>query len=219
MYMIEKALSALAALSVGVGFGFSTPIAVAQVPSQLDPVVACDAVAAHPDDPDSIGQGRVKAEIDLPKAIEICQTASETQPDNLRIRYQYARMLFYSGERHTSLIEMKSAADDGYRQAQFVYGVFVNYQRKGAPADLCIAEKYWNNSASQGRQAAIVNYLKERLKDRFKNCTNMASFDQMKKWLEVAETQSKNYYETLFIKDLSERLVIKNAINRESIIE
>ncbi|RYE37637.1 MAG: hypothetical protein EOP21_13660, partial [Hyphomicrobiales bacterium] len=133
-------------------------------------VAACDAVAAHPDDPDKVGPGHVKAQIDLPAGITICREAAAADSGNLRIRYQLARMLFYSGDRGESLKYMKSAADDGYRQAQFVYGVFINYQRDGAPKDLCLTEGYWQKSALAGRQAARVNYVRERLNNRFKGC-------------------------------------------------
>lgn len=170
-------------------------------------VVACDAVAAHPDDPDKVSPGRVKAQIDLPLAIETCRRAAAAEPDNPRIRYQLARMLFYTGERAESLILMKSAADAGYRQAQFVYGVFINYQREGAPKDLCLAEAYWHKAAVAERQAARINYVRERLKGRFAGCSDMASVSDMKIMLEAAQKDSGNYYETLFIKDLAERLV------------
>lgn len=169
-------------------------------------VAACDAVAAHPDDPDKVGPGHVKAEIDLPAAIKTCQKAANAEPDNLRIRYQLARMMFYSGERNESLKLMASAADAGYRQAQFVYGVFINYQRDGAPKNLCLTESYWQKSAEAGRQAARVNYVRERLNDRFAGCPDMATSEKMDDMLKAALVESGNYYESLFIKDLSERL-------------
>ncbi|MEW4467771.1 hypothetical protein AB1K62_08080 [Parasphingorhabdus sp. JC815] len=211
MFTQNKVSHSSALILTGIGLCLAAPLAVANTPSSADLVAACDAVAAHPDDPDSIGPPHVKAEIDLPKAIDACHKASEAEPDNMRIRYQYARMLFYSGERNNSIREMKTAADNGYRQAQFVYGVFVNYQREGAPADLCITEKYWKKSAAQGRQAAIVNYVKERIKGRFAGCDDMASKEEMSNWLKEAESESGSYYETLFIKDLSERLAVKNS--------
>jgi hypothetical protein len=102
---------------------------------------------------------------------------------------------------------MKSAADAGYRQAQFVYGVFINYQRDGAPKDLCLTEGYWQKSALAGRQAARVNYVRERLNNRFKGCANMASVPQMQEMLTAAASDASNYYESLFIKDLAARLV------------
>ena len=197
-----RALAVAGAVTLGAGVG----TAMEAVPQGAAAVAACDAVAAHPDDPDKVGPGHVKAQIDLPAAIGLCRTAVTADPGNLRIRYQLARMLFYSGEREESLRGMKSAADDGYRQAQFVYGVFINYQRDGAPKDLCLTEAYWQKSALAGRQAARVNYVRERLNGRFKGCPNMASVPQMQQILTAAAGDATNYYESLFIKDLTGRL-------------
>lgn len=172
-----------------------------------EPVVTpCDQMAAHPDDPDKIGPGSARSAIDLPKAIEACRAAVAADPGNLRLRYQLSRVLFYSGDRAESVAGMKSAADGGYRQAQFVYGVFINYQRDGAPKDLCLAEQYWAKSAVAGRQAARVNYVRERLAGRFDGCANMPSKASLQGLMTSAEKDSTNYYEGLFIKDLAGRL-------------
>jgi len=137
--------------------------------------------------------------------------AAAAEPKNLRMRYQLARMLFYTGEREESIKEMRSAADAGYRQAQFVYGVFINYQREGAPADLCLAESYWHKSALAGRQAARVNYVSERLRGRFDACADMASVKDMQQMMLAASGDASNYYESLFIKDLVARLELRGA--------
>lgn len=201
------AFAGAATLAASIGF------AAEATPEGVAAVAACDAVAAHPDDPDKVGPGHVKAQIDLPAAIDLCRKAAAADPENLRIRYQLARMLFYSGERDESIRGMKSAADSGYRQAQFVYGVFINYQRDGAPKDLCLTEGYWQKSALAGRQAARVNYVRERLNGRFKGCPNMASVSQMQEMLTAATRDATNYYESLFIKDLASRLETAGASN------
>ncbi|NJO13026.1 MAG: hypothetical protein HC872_05685 [Gammaproteobacteria bacterium] len=58
-------------------------------------------------------------------------------------RYQLARVLFYANQNERAVGEMRAAADSGYRQAQFVFGLFVSNAREHAPKDPCLVEQYW----------------------------------------------------------------------------
>ncbi len=171
---------------------------------------ACDTVASHPEDPHRIAPGQPTADIDLPSAIKICRNDTDENPDNARIRYQLARVLFYSGKYDEAMVEMRLAADGGHAQAQFIYGIFVIKNRPGAPTDSCVAERYWQSSAEGGRHAASVHYAVQRLRGTFAQCADPATKEDLARWL-TAATQSapagySGYYQRLFIEDLSYRL-------------
>ncbi|MBM4230735.1 MAG: tetratricopeptide repeat protein [Gammaproteobacteria bacterium] len=104
----------------------------------------CDRLAAHPEDPQRVTPGVTQDAIDYPVAIRICETAVAKEPENARLRYQLARLLFYTNQTQRAVEEMKRSADDNHMQAQYIYGTFVARARPFAPKDICIAERYWH---------------------------------------------------------------------------
>lgn len=166
----------------------------------------CDRVASHPDDPGRAAPGVERDAIDLKSALATCEAELKRDPANARTRYQVARLLFYSGESARAVAEMRNAADAGYPQAAFVYGTFVSRGREGAPADICLAERYWRQSAAGGRQAARVQYVRFALKGRFDACEHRPSRAEMSGMIDTAAREARDFYERLLIEDLGEAL-------------
>lgn len=166
----------------------------------------CDRVASHPDDPGRAAPGVERSAIDLPSALATCEAELKRDPANARTRYQVARLLFYSGDSARAVAEMRSAADAGYAQAAFVYGTFISRGREGAPADICLTERYWRQSAAGGRQAARVQYVRFALKGRFDGCARNASRAEMTGMIDTAAREARDFYERLLIEDLGEAL-------------
>ena len=179
-------------------------------PAIADDVTECDRLAAHPEDPHRVAPGQSTSDIDLPVAIETCRRDVAKDPGNARIRYQLARVLFYSGQFDEAMPEMRLAADGGHAQAQFVYGIFVIKGRPGAPADPCVAERYWQAAAEGGRHAAAVHYAMQELRGTFKTCEDPATPAELDRWLDAASASAPpgygGYYQRLFIEDLKFRL-------------
>lgn len=173
-------------------------------------VLACDRLATHSLDPAGVAPGVSRADIDLPVAVETCRNDLADNPENARIRYQYGRVLFYSGQFEEAMVEMRKAADGGHAQAQFVYGIFVIKNRPGAPKDPCIAERYWQAASEGGRHAAAVHYATHRLRGTFGGCSDLAEVADLDRWLSAAHAASPEgyagYYRRLFIEDLQYRL-------------
>ncbi len=170
------------------------------------PPTECDRMASNPEDPDRVAPGVERRDVDLPKAIAVCEAQLAADAGNARTRYQLARVLFYAGQTERAAKEMKAAADAGYRQAQFVYGALVSNKRDNAPADICVAEHYWLLSARNGRQAARVSYVRHFLNGRFDSCKLQADLAEMRRFLDEAAKAAGNYYEGMLIEDLSTRL-------------
>lgn len=166
----------------------------------------CDRMASNPEDPDRVAPGVERKDIDLPKAITVCDAQLAADPTNVRTRYQLARVLFYAGQTGRAAAEMQRSADAGYRQAQFVFGALVSNKREHAPADICVAEHYWLLSARNGRQAARVSYVRHFLNGRFDSCKRGADLAEMKKFLAESASAAGNYYEGMLIEDLGTRL-------------
>lgn len=168
-------------------------------------VTDCDRLASHPEDPDIVAPGVPGSKVDVPKAIAACTAAVERDPANLRQRYQLARVLAYGGDSRRATEEMKRAADGGYRQAQFVYGLFVERGRPDAPADICIAGHYWLEAARAGRQAARVIYARSVFRGRFATCAAQASTTEIGQLLDTAAAEARDFYERLLIEELRDR--------------
>lgn len=171
----------------------------------------CDRLASHPEDPESVAPGISSSKIDLPKAVAACSDAVDADPTNARERYQLARVLAYSGDTARAADEMKRAADNGYRQAQFVYGLFVDRQRPGAPSDICVAENYYLKSARNGRQAARVLYVQQVFRGRFDSCNVQASATEIGQLLDAAIGETQDFYERLLIDELRDRLAERTS--------
>lgn len=173
-----------------------------------DTVTECDRLGAHHDDPDRIAAGApLKTAADQKAAVAACEADLTKQPTNLRIHYQLARALFYSGDTARGIKEMKTVADAGYRQAQFVFGAFINNKRPGAPTDICVAEDYWWKSANAGRQAARLSYVRHVLKGKFAGCKLHATKADLDRLLAISSKEQNDYYQRVLIEDLKEMLV------------
>jgi hypothetical protein len=176
---------------------------------EADPVADCDRQAAHPEDPGRVTPGVERKDIDLPAATAACERAVAAAPSNARVRYQYARLLFYGEQNARAVEEMRRAADAGYAQAQFVFGTFVARGRPGAPADICVAEHYWRHSAAGGRQAARVQYLRYTLKGRFDGCADRLPDAGLRAMLDTAAQSARDFYERIVLEDLAEALAAR----------
>lgn len=176
-----------------------------------DTVTQCDRLASHPEDPDKVAPGVERDKMDLKVALATCEAEVKAHPDASRSRYELARVLFYANENERAVAEMRKAADSGYRQAQFVFGLFVSNGREHAPKDPCLVEHYWLKAARAGRQAARVSYVRHMLKGRFEGCALGATNEEMTGLLATATREAKDYYEKLLIEDLTGQLAARAA--------
>lgn len=167
----------------------------------------CDRLAAHPEDPQRVTPGLPQEQIDFPTALAACEAAVKTEPDNPRVRYQLARLLFYSGQNERAVAEMKRSADAGHIQSQYIYGTFIVRARPFAPRDPCIAERYWRRAADGGRQAARVQYVRHALKSYFDGCSATATDSELQSLVDAAGKDAKSLYEQVLVEDFREALV------------
>lgn len=167
----------------------------------------CDRLAAHPEDPQRVTPGVAQEAIDYPVAISACERAVSEDPGNARLRYQLARLLFYTNQNQRAVEEMKRSADADHIQAQYIYGTFVVRGRPYAPTDLCVAEQYWRKAATAGRQAARIQYVRYTLKGHFARCSDAATDSELRAFVDAAGKDSKSLFETLFVEDFREALV------------
>ncbi|MEY3712925.1 MAG: hypothetical protein RL321_545 [Pseudomonadota bacterium] len=182
-------------------------LALLALPAQAETVITeCDRLAAHPEDPQKVTPGVHQNDIDYPKAIAACEQALQANPRDPRARYQLARVLFYTNQNERAVAEMKLAADAGHIQAQYIFATFIARSRPFAPTDICLAEQYWRQAATAGRQAARVQYVRFTLQKRFDGCATVASDAELRSFVDGIAKDSKSVYENLFVEDFNEGL-------------
>jgi TPR repeat protein len=171
-----------------------------------DTLTNCDRLASHPEDPDRVGPAIETKNLQFDKSVAACEADLKADPSNARLHYLLGRLYFYNNQNEKAVAEVRLAADKGYRQAQFVFGAFINNKRAFAPTDMCLVEQYWLKSAQAGRQAARISYVRHAVKGKFAGCKVQLNAEQMQALLDQVGKDAPNYYERLLIEDLSEAL-------------
>jgi len=169
-------------------------------------ITECDRFASHPEDPDRVIAAVETKDLKFDAAIKACEADVKADPKNARVHYLLGRLLFYNKQNERAVQEVRTAADMGYRQAQFVFGAFINNKREFAPTDPCLIEQYWLKSAQAGRQAARISYVRHAVHGKFVGCKMGADAAAMQGLLDVVLKESPNYYERLYVEDLTAAL-------------
>ena len=169
-------------------------------------ITACDRLASHPEDPDRVTPAVETKDLKFEPAIKACEADIANDSGNARLHYLLGRLLFYNNQNERAVQEVRLSADQGYRQAQFVFGAFINNKRPFAPTDICLVEQYWLKSAQAGCQAARLSYVRHAVKGKFAGCQMQATKTDMQRLLDTAAKESPGYYERLLIEDLAEQL-------------
>ncbi|MEM1091393.1 MAG: hypothetical protein AAGI67_13490 [Pseudomonadota bacterium] len=132
----------------------------------------CDLLAAHPSDPDKITDGLKTAEVmkHLDSAIAACRRDAALYPDQPRLTYYLGRSQFYAGQAEAGYTNVKTAADGGHEQAQFVAGLLALSGAATGAADPCLALDFWEKARAQAHFAATVSVAAHQKMDTFAAC-------------------------------------------------
>lgn len=166
-------------------------------------VTECDTLAAHPADPNKVAPGVSESGVDLKRALIVCKAAVEADPKNIRLVYQYARVLGYSGQGELAFPYRKMAVDDNYPQALFVVGYIALFGIDKQPKDSCYAAHLIRKSARYGRLAGQAGYASYWLSGKFDGCPNPASVDEMIFQVGEVKKARKDYYSGILLDRLT----------------
>jgi len=193
---INAILVALGVLLAAPSAGALSPLA----PPPSGPVVErCDALAAHPLDPDRTAPG-VSREVIVAAGVEgavaACTAAlavARSPSEQARLRYQLGRVLAY-GDRHAeSAPHLEAVAAAGHTQALFVRG-FQLVNGLGAPRDPCRALPLLERSAVQGRTAGMIALAHHDLMGHFDGCQGRIASERLIGFVEQARTAEPGDY-------------------------
>jgi len=165
-------------------------------------ITLCDIEAAHPSDPNHVGEGKSSANVDTFAAINACRTAVKESPDTARFHYQLGRALFYQGEVVEGITHVQHAADMDYTQAQFVLGLLKKNE------DICIAEALFKAAADKGLKSARITYVNDTVSKAYANCDVSVSQETLQGYLDKTEPQMEGYYEEILHRKLNNELKI-----------
>lgn len=168
-------------------------------------VTECDRRAGHPEDPYGVVAGNKRAEMDLPKAIEVCTAAVAADPTNPRLRYQLARSYGYSNMGDKAMEHRLAAVRAGYPQSLFVVGYLYSIGQT-IDKDICTAAELFRRSAIAGRLAGQVAFPHHVMRGDFDKCPVKKDMDEMKGFLAAAKASTSDFYQTMLIEELMEGL-------------
>jgi hypothetical protein len=193
--------AAAAAANKDPGFKPFDPSLYSQVPTE------CDRMAAHGEDPYRVAPGKERAEIDLPRAIEVCREAVKADPKNPRLNYQLGRVLGYSGRGAEGIPNREAAVAAEYPQSLFVIGYISLSGLNQQPQDVCRGGELIRKAAQQNRIAGQLGFPYYVLQGLFKDCAVRKDKQEMLGFLDAARKNAKgDYYQTLLADKLEEDL-------------
>lgn len=171
----------------------------------------CDLMAGHPSDPERVSSGVSEEAMDKPAAITACLEAIKNDPENPRLNYQLARAYGYSGRHEEGDVYRDKALNAGYPQSLFVIGYIRIEGWDGRAADPCYGGELVRRSALAGRFAGLVGFPHYVQDGLFENCESypVVDRDELKSFLDQAETRAENYYQRILVKTLKNGLGTK----------
>lgn len=116
----------------------------------------CDRLAAHPWDPNRVGEGVPWGKLDTGEAVEACKQAIYGDPNNPRYQFQYGRTLQKAGYHRQAVKWYRKAIEQRYVGAQFGLGVMYR-KGEGVTQSDVEAAKWYRKAAEQGHATAQVN--------------------------------------------------------------
>lgn len=122
----------------------------------------CDALAAHPQDPDAVTPGISIGKINPRKAIRACRAAVKKQPDSRRFIFQLARALLADGEfaEAKSWLEKAAAKEHGpsmHRIASLYQNGLVFAGGTRLPRDAGAALDWYKRASKTGYGPSMTN--------------------------------------------------------------
>lgn len=118
------------------------------------PATPCDALAAHPWDPDRAAEGVAYEALDE-AALDACRAAVAVHPSSPRLAYQLGRVLERLGYLGAALGHLRQAAEAGHAQAQYALGV-LHYDVRGAVRDDDEAVRWLRRAAARDHGPALA---------------------------------------------------------------
>ncbi len=112
----------------------------------------CDRLAAHPWDPQRVGEPIYWNRIPAARAIAECRKAVETEPSPHNM-FQYARALSKAWRYEEAADWLLRSAESGYAQAEFSLGDTYEYG-EGVPRSRPQARLWYTRAASHGHEKA-----------------------------------------------------------------
>lgn len=124
--------------------------------AQTSPLEWCDALAAHPNDPQRTTPGVAHGEIDVDGALPACEAAAQQNPDLARIQFQFARVLDRMGRDQDAVAHYRLAVERGSIAAMANLGLMVAEGRGLPQSDPAEGVEWFRRAAERGYPLAYL---------------------------------------------------------------
>lgn len=150
---LRSTVTAILLPAVAAGALLTAPMASAQPVETL--AEACDRLAAHPADADTIGEGVLIEDVDLAAAEETCGAAVEANPDDRHLAFTLGRVLQYQSNFEGAVPLFERAAAAGSAIAAEWLG-HAYWDGLGVPQDYAMAVEQYRAAADLGSVDALL---------------------------------------------------------------
>ena len=120
----------------------------------MNPIEACDTLAAHPDDPEAWSSGVTDLYLSSEAVIEACEKAKKLDPKSPRLMFQLARGYIKVGSMEPAIENMVAAAKLGHGGALAYMGDVLLSGDYGIEMDVFGAKELYTKAAAAGFEPA-----------------------------------------------------------------
>ena len=146
----------------------------------------CNELAERPNDPQKVTSGVAWSKIDEAKALPACREASEAEPDNGKIVYQYGRVLDHAGQKGKAIEVYEQAARLGYPMADLRLATIYYYGLLDQKRNYKLARDYLTTKAVQSHYYA--QYLLGNMYSRGRGV--QTNLETARQWFQASADQN-----------------------------
>lgn len=197
------------------GVSQTKPAASADSPAIWDPksrtvAVECDRLTASRYDRTRLAPPVARADIDVPKAIAVCEADLAKLPGDPRLHFQLGRLYGYAGDAAKTLYHRRAAADAGNHNAIFLLG-YLDFAVAKDDAARCTAARAMKLAADRGNYSAQLTYASYLLEGKLQPCADRASRAEAAAYVAAARPAVDGFFETRLADHLTAALASAEA--------
>lgn len=199
-------------LATAVASGAAPPLArgAERVPAMWDPAarkqaVECDRLTASRYDRTRLAPPKARAEIDVARAIVVCEADLARLRGDPRLTFQLGRLYGYSGDAAKTRTYREASAAAGNHNAIFLLG-YLDYAAAKTDAARCAAASRIKLAADRGNYSAQLTYASYLLEGKLGPCTDRASVDEVATYVAGAKANVDGFFETRLADHLAHQL-------------
>lgn len=179
-------------------------------PASRTEAVECDRLTASRYDRTRLAPPKARDQIDVPRAIAVCEADLAKLPNDPRLLFQLGRLYGYAGDAAKTRATRESAAAAGNHNAIFLLG-YLDFASAKDDATRCTAAQTMKLAADRGNYSARLTYPSYLLEGKLASCPDRATVAEAMAYVKDARNSVDGFFETRLADHLAARLSDANV--------